>query len=810
MSIESAADGDVKMDMRALWLAIRRRLLRIIVVTAVLLAATYAALLFVPRSYESTSSILVEDRNSAYTRPANDNSSEPVASSESLDSLVSSQIELVKSRDTLLAVVRTENLTQVPEFNGTASSPFGLLGRIFKKPAAAKAQPEDVAADTLADHLQVTRERDSAVINITVRSIDPALAAKLANAVADADVSRRAGLSLSDTADASQWLEQQIIQLRQRVSDAETKVANFKVDNDLYTGTNSTSLTDQQMADISAQITAAQGRRSTAQSRSALIRGLIAANQPIDGVEDVRNSVTIQQLMQQKAQLTSQKAQLLATLLPSHPSVMAVTAQLAAIDRQITIEGRRVADALDAEAKIEDASIASLEKNLNDLKAKAGDATKQGVTLDSLEREAKADRDLLESYMTRYRDATARTDSNSVLPDLRVVTYAVPSTAPSSPKTALILGAVGFVSLAVQLGAILFGELLSGRALIEQVRRERQADAEPAFTGPVIVTRRYPRVEAKRKEGLLADAQDAEPFGQKTVAEEAPLPGRGDAEADVPIPESVSEAEATEAAPAGRTGGLRRWFARRARAVGATLSSYEPPAVGGAALPPAAGAEAEPRETAADGRSDYEEMRADAVSDDLEEAGGDIQPVDAESLANLSADLILGRSRLVLLAALDGHADSEALADRLIGDVLRRGLSVAKVDAGSARPSTEPGLTDLAAGQAGFGDVVHKRGDDGLAEVPWGHLVAIERRSTRPVTLVEALSDIYEVVIVMTGRIGMASTLPMFAGLSCRLILVATGTPDPARLEAARADIATLGYDSIELIIAPAWHAEVA
>jgi len=730
--------------------------------------------------------------------------------------LVSSQIELVKSRDTLLAVVRTQNLTQVPEFNGSSSSPLSFLSKIFKKPSAAKAQPDDVAADTLGDHLQVTRERDSAVINITVRSTDPALAARLANAVADADVSRRAGLSLSDTADASQWLEQQITQLRQRVSDAETKVANFKVDNDLYTGTNSTSLTDQQMADMSAQITAAQGRRSTAQSRSALIRGLIAAGQPIDGIDDVRNSVTIQQLMQQKAQLTSQKAQLLATLLPTHPSVMAVTAQLAAIDRQITIEGRRVADALDAEAKIEDASISSLQKNLDDLKAKAGDATKQGVTLDSLEREAKADRDLLESYMTRYRDATARTDSNSTLPDLRVVTYSVPSTTPSSPKTGLILGAVAFVSLAVQLGAILFGELLSGRALIEQVRREREADEEPAFAGPVIVTRRYPRVELPRREAAVADVRAAEPRSRLTQADQpAASDATGDdAPAGRPDLEitPTAEAEAEIARPEARLqpGGLRGWFSRRARAVGATLSSYEPPVVGGQ-TPTTSPTPSEEVVTDGDGRSDYEEMRADAASDDVGDVAEEADVFDdAENLANLSADLVLGRTRLVLLAALDAHADSEVLADRLIGDVLRRGLSIAKVDAGSGRPSMEPGLADLAGGQAGFGDVVHKRGDDGLAEVPWGHMATVERRSTKPVTLVEALSDIYEVVIVMTGRIGMASTLPMFAGLPCRLILVATGAPDAARLEAARADIASLGYDNIELIVAPAWHAEVA
>ena len=670
--------------------------------------------------------------------------------------------------------MRTEHLADVPEFNGTKKSPLDILTRYFKKPSTAGS--EDVAVDTLAAHLTAVRERDSALINISVTSTDPALAARLANAVAQEDVSRRAGQSISDTADASQWLEQQITQLRQRVADAEGKVANFKVDNDLYTGTNSTSLLDQQLTDISAQITAAQGRKSTAQSRASLIRGLMAAGQPIDGVDDVRNSVTIQQLMQQKAQLTSQKAQLLATLLPTHPSVEAVTAQIIAIDRQVAIEGRRVADALEAEAKIEDNSIAALQKNLNDLKTKAGDATKQGVTLDALDREAKADRDLLESYMTRYRDATARTDPNAALPDLRLITLASPSSAPSAPKVTLILGAVGFVSVAVQIAAILFGELLSGRALVERETVVHRV-AEPAEDDAV--------------------SRDAAPEPFVPEADQI----SNEAEGEAPAPEL-----AFEAAPAPRptpVGGLRNWFRRRAHTV---LTAYEPTSI---ELAPQVEEGAAGRPFVSPDTMEVMGLPADET-EEVEELNRDSDLANAERLANLSADLILGRTRTVILAAFDSHHEVERLAARLASDVLHRGLSVARIDAGSGQPSTEPGLTDLAAEKASFGDVVHKTAQEGLAEVPWGHLATLDRRSSRPVTLVEALSDIYEVVLVLTGRIGMSSSLPLFSGLPCRLVLVSSGAIDPARLEQARLDAASLGFEQIEVIGAPQAQAQVA
>jgi Mrp family chromosome partitioning ATPase len=182
----------------------------------------------------------------------------------------------------------------------------------------------------------------------------------------------------------------------------------------------------------------------------------------------------------------------------------------------------------------------------------------------------------------------------------------------------------------------------------------------------------------------------------------------------------------------------------------------------------------------------------------------------AQRVANLSADLILGRARVVILAGLDSVADADQLAGKLIGDSLHRGLSVARVDAGSGRPSTEPGITDLAAEAASFGDVVHRTAQEGLAEVPWGHFSTLLRQSSKPATLVEALSDLYEVVMVNAGCVDADSSLPAFAGLAVRLILVTPPGADPARVEAAWEQVAALGFDQIEVLAAPIAQAEVA
>ena len=166
----------------------------------------------------------------------------------------------------------------------------------------------------------------------------------------------------------------------------------------------------------------------------------------------MRNSVVIQSLLQTKGSLQSELAQKSTTLLANHPTIKALKAQIREIAGQIADQGRRVAASLAAEAQAEDGLEQKLRDDLTRAKLASSDATRGNVTLDGLEREAKAQRDLLENYLAKYSDAASRSASNSALPDVRVISEAAPSIEPASPKVPLILGAVGFVALALQVG----------------------------------------------------------------------------------------------------------------------------------------------------------------------------------------------------------------------------------------------------------------------------------------------------------------------------------------------------------------------
>jgi uncharacterized protein involved in exopolysaccharide biosynthesis len=872
------------MDMGEVFAAVWRKKFSILISTVILCAITFGILTLVPKQFESTASILVETRENAFTRATSETSSSTVSVAD--DALMASQVELVRSRDTLLQVIESQGLRDVGEFNGSQSGIIPMLiGAIF--PRGPQLSIDEVTVQNLQSHLSVIRERDSRVISISFRSESPEMAASIANAIAYAHVRRRADLSLSDTVEVSQWLENEIEVLRTRVAEAEAAVASYRVDNDLFVGTNDESLLDQTLSSIAAQITDAQERKSVARSRENLIRGLLDAGQPIDGVSDVRESVIVQQLSEEKGRLQAERAQKLATLLPDHPQIVSLTAQISEIDAQILAEGRRVADALAAEAQIE----ASLEQTLRDeltrLKVTASTATRDGVTLNELEREAAAQRDLLETYLSRYREATSRTDQNAALPDVRVVSAAAPSLVPASPKTMLILLAVAFGSITLQVGSALFGELSPRRSAPAvpnpapapelQLRplRGHQVAAEDHDVAPA-PQRQAPETAAAPRSPVYAEPEHSEPIreARQVWRGEPEHPAEDRRPVRAPVPEQVAPPPARQpeqAYPRERMAPQPQWTGPRPAAREAATRQYSHesmPAVAPQAqtnysqqfneVPPGYD-DARTDETQDYGyteapyanRSEHDPAHGELYGEQqpMEQwAPHDIEPAQyerrqvpvprsmmeyapaavpvapmpfqpapaaanadfARELDTVSRQIVRGRVRIVLLAAIQSNIDSISVADTLIGEALDAGLTVARVDAGSGRMTTDMGLSDLASGTAEFGDVVHPTQHEGLSEVPWGRHAALDRRSPKPATLVEALSDIYDVVIVLAGKVGMASSLPAFADIEASLVLVAPETAEIRVIEAAEDDAAAIGFEKSRTVLAPRRSAEVA
>ncbi len=109
----------------------------------------------------------------------------------------------------------------------------------------------------------------------------------------------------------------------------------------LFVGTNNTSLSNQQLGELNSQIGVARSQKADAESKAKAIREMLKSGQPIESA-DIINSELIRRLSEQRVTLRAQLAEQSSTLLDNHPRIKELKAQIADLDRQIRGEAERL------------------------------------------------------------------------------------------------------------------------------------------------------------------------------------------------------------------------------------------------------------------------------------------------------------------------------------------------------------------------------------------------------------------------------------------------------------------------------------
>ncbi|MCO6391939.1 chain-length determining protein [Aliihoeflea aestuarii] len=485
MSATQMGGSDVDIDLRRLAISVRERWRMIL---SVALLAGLAGFLFVYFStplYRAETRILIEARESAYTRTAGQGDGErPIFDDEG----VTSQVEVIRSSDILRQVADDLGLSERSEFQAS-----GLMVRLgLRTPDELMRDQQTI--DIMREKLDVYRVENSRVIVIRFSSLDRQLAADVPNAIADAYIEEQRAAKLLSNEDATGWLAPEIADLRDRVRDAEAAVAAFRADTGLLIGQNNSTLTSQQLSELSSELSRVRASRSQAESRAEGVRQALETGGSLEAVPEVLNSSVVQRLREREGQLQAEIADLSTTLLDNHPRLRGLRSQLADISNRVREEARTVLVSLENEALAAQRVEARLQGELDALKATSATAGSEEVELRALEREATAQRELLESYLTRFREASARGDRNYLPVDARVFARATPPVSSYYPRLVPIVGAAFAGSLLIMIIGTLLGELFSGRAMRPAPQASR-AEPVPHLAMPAAASMDTPEGE---------------------------------------------------------------------------------------------------------------------------------------------------------------------------------------------------------------------------------------------------------------------------------------------------------------------------
>jgi polysaccharide biosynthesis transport protein len=481
MSIPLQERGEI--DLVALFREVGRRKWMVLIVTlAAFIAATAAVNAIKPR-YTAETRVFLENRDTEYTRFGRDN----VRGQDALfdPDAVLSQIQLVQSRDIARTIIQKLELGSRPEFDsvldgtGALTKVSVMLG-LVNNPASVA--PEERVLDAFFDKLKVYALQKSRVLSVEFQSRDPALAAKVSAGVAEEYIRQLEQAKKGSAQSAGSWLGATIEPLRQRVAAAEAKVEAFRSQNGLFlVGRDSgSSISTQQLSELNTQLANARSQQSELSSKATLLRQAVRQGRIFE-VSEVVNNESVRRLLESRATLRAQIAQEEQTLLPQHPRVKELRAQLGGLEEQIRASAERTARTLENDARAAGARVAAAQAELDQQKKQNGSANEQEVQLRVLEREAKAEREQLESYLGRYRDATSREGENSVAADARIVSRATVPTNPSFPKKLPTIVIATLAGLVLSLFWVLMRALVS-----DAVYSRRQPEALPAASSPPV------------------------------------------------------------------------------------------------------------------------------------------------------------------------------------------------------------------------------------------------------------------------------------------------------------------------------------
>ena len=455
--------NDVEIDLRAVFAAVGRSLPWLILLAIVVGAATFTLLSLADPQYRAQTTVLIETGESELTRTADATETAALLDQQG----IASQVQLIRSRGVALAVINQLNLTEIAEFDPAQQQPSlidrvtGLIGIGGDDRAAPPV--EEVVLNEFMKRLEVNPVEATRVISIAFVSADPQLAADIANAVAQQYIAQQQEVQRTTTAVATEWLEREIEALSARVVEAERNVELYRAQSNLFRTGQNVTITAQRLADTSAELSRVRTQASEAEAKAALIRTTLETGRSLSSL-DVLNSPLIQRLREAEVLLRGQIAEASATLLPNHPRLRELNAQLADLEEAVRSEARNVLAGLETEAMLARSYEAELAAAERELQTATAAANQDEVQLRALERVATAERDLLETYLALAREAVSRQNADYLPVNARIISSAAAAIEPYFPKPLPMAVVAMLVTIMLGAAFVLVRELASGRA----------------------------------------------------------------------------------------------------------------------------------------------------------------------------------------------------------------------------------------------------------------------------------------------------------------------------------------------------------
>lgn len=396
------------------------------------------------------------------------------------------QTEIIKSREVALQAVRALKLWDQPEFDPRKQEK-GVKDRLLESVGFKAEVPPEWNEQTLAEavygnfasRLSVEPVRLSYLVKIHFESADPALAARAANAAAEAYIRNDMNNRYALTSKASGWLQENLGQVKEKLAASEKALQSYREQHGMVNIQDAAqSGIGQQISEYTSRLAESRVRRAQVESAYNQIKSA-SPGTDLSSLPAVVQNAQVGKAKEVLAEAERKLSELSQRYGPEHPKMVQAKAELTSAKGNLKHQVDTVVASVTREYEVARSTEATMASSLSSARGAIQSINRNEYQLGVLEREVEANRQLYEMFLKRGKETSVSSDLQS--PVARVVDPAVPPSSPAKPqRTKLTL-------LALLVGLFL-GALAS--LLIERLDNtlKTSEDAELRLRQPVLTT----------------------------------------------------------------------------------------------------------------------------------------------------------------------------------------------------------------------------------------------------------------------------------------------------------------------------------
>jgi capsular exopolysaccharide synthesis family protein len=367
--------------------------------------------------------------------------------------------------------------------NGAWSFASSLLnGAPAEQPAKAPAPETDRLAGytgMVQGSVSISPVRNSRLVDISVTSTDPQLAADMANAHARAYIEQNLEYRFAASKEATDWLEAQLSEQRKKVEASEAELQRYKEQHDAVAVEDRQNIVVQRLADLNSAATKAKTTRIEKEALYNQLRSIQNSN-ALDAFPAVLGNEYIQKLKSDLGDLQRQQAQLSEKYGDRHPEMVKVRTAIQSAEAKLQIEVDKVVQSVKSEYDTAAAQERTLVGALEGGKAEALSLNRKGIEFSVLQRDAESNRQVYEALLQRTKETGISGERRAS--NIRVVDPAELPSSPYLPRRERDLTMAGLSGLVLALGLVFLFEYLDNRIKSPQ---ELRAQLNVPFLGMV-------------------------------------------------------------------------------------------------------------------------------------------------------------------------------------------------------------------------------------------------------------------------------------------------------------------------------------